>query len=225
MKKIMFNTPLGLEQAVIDGSKPMTRRFLNVPKRFHGVDAPQLEFHRNANGMYFDCVLIDDNGHELGQLPLPYEVGEIVAIAQSYKSIIRASERDENVSRFLIEKGLMTSGGAINCDLCSCAGYANKMFVRAEYMPYRILITDLWFERLQDISDDDCLKEGIFEDAEEHGGVYTTPFYDYVGNDGIGFLSPREAFAALIDKLNGKGTWDSNSWVVAYTFERITNNL
>lgn len=225
MKKIMFNTPLGLEQAVIDGSKPMTRRFLNVPKRFHGVDAPQLEFHRNANGMYFDCVLIDDNGHELGQLPLPYEVGEIVAIAQSYKSIIRASERDENVSRFLIEKGLMTSGGAINCDLCSCAGYANKMFVRAEYMPYRILITDLWFERLQDISDDDCLKEGIFEDAEEHGGLYTTPFYDYVGNDGIGFLSPREAFAALIDKLNGKGTWDSNSWVVAYTFERITNNL
>lgn len=225
MKKIMFNTPLGLEQAVIDGSKPMTRRFLNVPKRFHGVDAPQLEFHRNANGMYFDCVLIDDNGHELGQLPLPYEVGEIVAIAQSYKSIIRASERDENVSRFLIEKGLMTSGGAINCDLCSCAGYGNKMFVRAEYMPYRILITDLWFERLQDISDDDCLKEGIFEDAEEHGGLYTTPFYDYVGNDGIGFLSPREAFAALIDKLNGKGTWDSNSWVVAYTFERITNNL
>lgn len=224
MKKIMFNTPLGLEQAVIDGSKPMTRRFLNVPKRFHGVDAPQLEFHRNANGMYFDCVLIDDNGHELGQLPLPYEVGEIVAIAQSYKSIIRASERDENVSRFLIEKGLMTSGGAINCDLCTCAGYGNKMFVRAEYMPYRILITDLWFERLQDISDDDCLKEGIFEDAEEHGGLYTTPFYDYVGNDGNGFLSPREAFAALIDKLNGKGTWDSNPWVVAYTFERTTYN-
>ena len=65
MKKIMFNTPLGLEEAAIDGRKTMTRRFLNVPKRFHGVDAPQLEFHKNAKGLYFDCVLIDDNGHEL----------------------------------------------------------------------------------------------------------------------------------------------------------------
>jgi hypothetical protein len=226
MKKIMFNTPLGLEQAVIDGRKPMTRRFLNVPKRFHGVDAPQLEFHRNANGMYFDCVLIDDNGHELGQLPLPYEVGEIVAIAQSYKSIIRASERDENVSRFLIEKGLMTSGGAINCDLCTCAGYGNKMFVRAEYMPYRILITDLWFERLQDISEEDCMKEGIFLDDTAPSCYH--PFYTFqnsvIDETPVGYKTPRLAFASLIDKVSGRGTWDSNSWVVAYTFERITNN-
>ena len=95
------------------------------------------------------------------------------------------------------------------------------MFVRADFMPHRIHTTDLWFERLQDISDEDCLREGIFEDAEEHGGLYTTPFYDFVGNDGDGFTNPREAFAVLIDRICGRGTWKSNPWVVAYEFELI----
>lgn len=31
----------------------------------------------------------------------------------------------------------------------------------------------------------------------------------------------NEAFAALIDKISGKGTWDSNPWVFVYEFELI----
>ena len=31
----------------------------------------------------------------------------------------------------------------------------------------------------------------------------------------------REAFALLIDKVSGKGTWESNPWVVAYSFELV----
>ena len=29
------------------------------------------------------------------------------------------------------------------------------------------------------------------------------------------------AFAALIDKVSGKGTWKKNPWVFAYSFELI----
>lgn len=35
------------------------------------------------------------------------------------------------------------------------------------------------------------------------------------------FPTPREAFAALIDKISGKGTWENNPWVVAYSFELV----
>lgn len=31
----------------------------------------------------------------------------------------------------------------------------------------------------------------------------------------------REAFSLLIDKVSGKGTWESNPWVVAYSFELV----
>jgi len=210
----MFNTPLGLEQAAIDGRKTMTRRFLNVPKRFHGVDAPQLEFHKNAKGLYFDCVLIDDNGHELGQLPLPYEVGEIVAIAQSYHTL--------NKSGYVAPEWCEHT-----CE--SSAGYRNKMFVRADFMPNRIQMTDLWFEHLQDISDEDCLREGIYAHTvqlDETPGVkpYTSYSYNMLLGSNIKrwwFDTPRKAFAALIDKLNGKGTWDSNPWVVVYPYIRV----
>ena len=33
------------------------------------------------------------------------------------------------------------------------------------------------------------------------------------------FPTPQEAYAALIDKLGGKGTWDKNEWVWAIEFE------
>ena len=32
------------------------------------------------------------------------------------------------------------------------------------------------------------------------------------------FMAPREAFACLIDKVSGKGTWESNPYVYAYEF-------
>ena len=35
------------------------------------------------------------------------------------------------------------------------------------------------------------------------------------------FDSPREAFAALIDRISGRGTWQRNPWVYAYEFELI----
>lgn len=200
MKKILFNDNYGLTAAVLDGRKTMTRRFLNVPKRFHGVDAPQLEFHKNAKGLYFDCVLIDYNDHELGQLPLPYEVGEIVAIAQSYHTLNKS--------------------GSVAPEWCehtceSSAGYRNKMFVRADFMPNRIQMTDLWFEHLQDISNEDCLREGV----EKWMDCFIVTGIIERGKNNVCFETPRQAFAALIDKVSGRGTWEKNPWVFAYSFK------
>lgn len=35
------------------------------------------------------------------------------------------------------------------------------------------------------------------------------------------FHTPKEAFAALIDKVSGKGTWEKNPLVFAYGFVRV----
>lgn len=35
------------------------------------------------------------------------------------------------------------------------------------------------------------------------------------------YPTPRKAFAALIDKVSGKGTWDKNPLVFVYEFELI----
>ena len=109
-------------------------------------------------------------------------------------------------------------------DISTSPGWKNKMFVRSEYMPWAIKITDVRVERLQDISEEDCLKEGIVTYSKD-GFVFK---YDL--SDGFEMFSwqtmkrtPKEAFAALINKVSGKGTWDSNPYVFVYTFEVIPN--
>lgn len=124
-----------------------------------------------------------------------YKIGERVAIAQSYQDVNW--------------QGKMSLG----------TGRNNKMFVKAEYMPHHIRITNVRVEHLQDISEEDCLKEGI-----KASGVVKGYWYVMGGttsNDKIRRESAHMAYADLIDKTCGKGTWDSNPWVFVYDFELI----
>ena len=137
-----------------------------------------------------------------------YKVGEVIAIAQSYNDVI-----DEWKKGYI--KGFYFSS------LKDRAGMTNKMFVRSEKMPHHIKITNIRVERLQDISDEDCLREGVrlWEDADsEYKSNPLGKLYEIVGV-WDGYKSPREAFAALIDKVSGKGTWESNPYVWVYEFE------
>ncbi len=94
------------------------------------------------------------------------------------------------------------------------------MFVRADLMPHHIRITNIKIERLQDISNEDCLKEGVYEDSGDDE-FPPSIFYEFEGKKDDGFDTPREAFAALIDKVSGKGTWESTPYVFAYEFELV----
>ena len=133
-----------------------------------------------------------------------YKVGEVVAIAQSYETVYH-------------EQGLETLDMLVSGWKYS-KGWRNKLFVCAGFMSHHIRITNLNIERLQDISDEDCLKEGIYEDSGDDE-FPPSIFYEFEGNKDNGFDTPREAFAALIDKVSGKGTWESNPYVWAYEFE------
>ena len=134
-----------------------------------------------------------------------YKVGETIAIAQSYKDIHAEILRE--VGDWDLKKEFLQS-----------KGYTNKMFVRAERMPHAIRITNIRIERLQDISEEDCLKEGIWRD--ENVGLEGTTYW-YHGLANSSFRTPQEAYASLIDSISGKGTWASNPYVFVYDFELI----
>ena len=195
MKKIMFDDKYLLTQTVLAGSKTMTRRVLKVPKTCNGKKVYTFNILTNNAGT--QCVdLVDENGGVLDSWKPHYEVGEVVAIAQSYKELY------PNADFEMVGNGFMTES----------AGWNNKMFVRANLMKRHIRITDVKVERLRNISDEDILKEGIFK--------LTDKYFLPNGVDKA-FTSARNAFAYLIDKVSGKGTWESNPWVVAYSFELV----
>jgi hypothetical protein len=203
MKKIMFNDRYGLTQAVLDGRKTMTRRLINLCEN-------DLHFMKISDrGEYLFCskTALD------GAFPR-YKVGEILAVAQSYHEL--------NKSGYVAPRWCEHT-----CE--SSAGYENKMFVRADLMPHRIRITNIKVERLQDISDADCLKEGLTIASVNNGQgnygyhtEYNLVYYDNFGRTKIiGGRNVREAFADLIDRVCGRGTWDINPYVFVYEFELL----
>ena len=94
------------------------------------------------------------------------------------------------------------------------AGWDNKMFVRADLMPHQIRITDVRVERLQDISDEDCIKEGV------HEATRVFPWY-WIDGFNVTFNESRAAFAHLINKVSGKDVWSQNPYVFVYDFELV----
>lgn len=207
MKKILFNDKFGLTQAVLDGRKTMTRRI--VPQRMIDAyedwldEAMTIALPSGTRFMPIADYLLKRTS---------YKVGEVVAVAQSYKTIT-----DEFRAHQCIQ-------------LAKHPGWKNKMFVKADLMPHHIRITNVKIERLQDISDEECLREGV-EFSKERYEYDGTKSYFVQGITRIGsrwnrmfckhFDTPREAFAALIDKVSGKGAWESNPWVFAYEFELV----
>ena len=230
MRKILFNDKYELTKLVREGRKTMTRRIIkqevDIARHFNPNLFPKgcdpLAFYRDERGM---CRLVDTNGCYIEPR---YRVGEVVAVAQSYASIL---EELENLNNFTCMEHWESASDKRSHygDLVHHPGALNKMFVRAEEMPHRIRITGIKAERLQDISDADCLKEGVSL-AQIPFGYYVNgidlkiPYYET--DTGFewkhkSFKTPKEAFAALIDKVSGKGTWESNPWVFAYSFELV----
>ena len=212
MKKIMFNDKYSLTQAVLDGRKAMTRRVCKYdrPNETYDIVFPVFEPNDYDNDgnivspLNYAFGWKNDKGDFTGWNIPKYKVGEVVAIAQSYGDCgnMPDYELDEDGYPIMPKR----------------SGFFNKMFVRADLMPHHIRITDIKIERLQNISDEDCFKEGIFKwDA----GQKDIPFYSFHNADIPDYNNPRDAFAELIDKVSGKGTWASNPYVFVYEFELI----
>ena len=213
MKKMMFNDRYGLTQAVISGRKTVTRRVVK--------DAWWPIYKIEAEEIKGDIIhVIANNGKLVIEHKCPYKIGEIVAVAQCYADI--------HSELMIGDFGDDCYDSFKNAVVHDKAGWHNKMFVQADLMPHRIQITDIRIERLQDISDDDCLNEGIFVNEYIKNGKMR---YHY-GFDGFlheregwfaqkWFNKPREAFASLIDKVSGKGTWDRNPFVWRIEFQLV----
>lgn len=205
MKKIMFNERYGLTEAVASGRKTQTRRIVKMTP----IDE-QYAYEKNfpIGSGNIPKALIEAYSR--------YQVGEVVAVAQCYKDIVeRIAKKGYDTAKWMDEHHITKN----------LAGWLNKMFVKASLMIFKIRITNVRVERLQEIPDDDCIKEGVGISATDNriGYPFSIPFNYYVGEDkeGYRYSTPREAYAALIDRISGKGTWERNPWVFVYDFELV----
>ena len=226
MKKIMFNNRYGLTAAVLQGRKTMTRRICKEYATHQPIltrDVESFCFYPDENIVEF---LMKDGTIKVS-VP-PYKDNEIVAVAQSYETLANSGHLDQMT---------VPANNPVQLEFkkeYTGKGWSNKMFVRADLMPHFIQITNINIERLQDITDEDCLKEGIRLyttgipqcKTQVVGSLEFIPPYgfdDYHHKHFCNFDTPREAFAALINRpgVGRKGLWEENPFVFAYSFKLI----
>lgn len=102
-------------------------------------------------------------------------------------------------------------------DLYDGAHCMVKKWIPSIHMPRsasRVLleITAVRVERLQDISEEQALAEGV-RDAGE--GFFDVEDSKHFAAD------PRESFASLWSSINGESSWDANPWVWCVSFRRV----
>lgn len=215
MKKIMFNDKCGLTEAVLQGRKTMTRRVVRLPEYWHGMWVWSFAFDKQSCSLRLydadELLMEDPDTGECAYVNPHYKIGEVVAVAQSYKDIGYTKE--------WVEQHISPNPNAKPTDRFEkkYPGWSNKMFVSAKFMSHQIRITDVKVEMVQSISEEDCMKEGISEMGTGYG-------YKYKGRYCIvhcRFPHIKDAFADLFDEVSGKALWKLNPYVFAYTFELV----
>lgn len=221
MQKIMFNDRYELTKAVLEGRKTQTRKICKYsrPNESYDIVFPVFEPKdydnegNNTSALNYAFGWRNDECMFTGWNKPHYKVGEIVAIAQSYKN---AGFRPDKV----LYRSIPEIDGYVKETAYCQKGWNNKMYVAPNLMPHQIRITNVRIQHLQDISEDDCLAEGVYKGQCGSIDTHLMDAYYYRGNIQP-YCTPREAYAALIDKVSGKGTWEHNPWVFVYEFELV----
>ena len=200
MNKMMFNEKYGLQKAVLSRTKTKTRRNGNKVAKKYAYYCVANEMKGNEDYLSLEEYAISKS---------PYKVGDVVAISQPYEQI-------KHHLGIMARCKINPFGSPVENP-----GWTNKMYVKAELMPHHVRITEVRFEQLKCISDEECLEEGIYRrDDVIDSNMNPVVRYQYYGTPEM-FSTPRDAFASLIDKISGKGTWEKNEYVYVYGIERI----
>lgn len=206
MKKVYFNDTYKQTESVIAGSKTMFHMF--IPDGNYTARHWNTRLYRNPHAYYKDsrgmCQIINNDTEKL--LIPKYQIGETVAVAQSMHDVCKESDPEFKTIGYLSH--------------CFGKAWTNKMFVEANRMPHQIKITNIRMAFLQDISEEDCLREGIHKGKVGNENHWMDAYYTHKSSIEP-HCKPREAFADLIDKLNGEGTWNLNPLTIFFEFELI----
>lgn len=113
------------------------------------------------------------------------------------------------------------------------AGFELGRYRHARFMPrwasrITLEITDVRAERLNDISEEDAIAEGVepncglldHTNCKDHFGEWLMyPLEKYEGGEPA--YSAKESFSTLWESINGEGSWDANPWVWVVEFKRL----
>jgi len=213
-KPILYSAPM--VRAEREDRKTQTRRMLKQLKRFGAVtefgrsDTPGYDWHFRDKEMRWN-----DLRHEQLLKVLPFAVGDRLWVRETLRrkghewtyeadgSLVRLQAGDPRIAE-MIDWARHKAGDA--CVAIHMPRWASRL---------TNIVTDVRVQRLQEISEEDALAEGVTKIGSrwEVDGIVATP------------LSAADAYRSLWNYINGAGSWDANPWIVALTFTVAKQNI
>lgn len=149
-----------------------------------------------------------------------YRVGQKIALLQTYKD----AGIEPNFQVYDKAKDYNETGNFITVAAKDSKGWTSVSAVSPELMPYFIEITSVKTERISEITNEDCYKEGIIpvscNDLLLMDGNVPFDGYSIDGKTWLGD-SPQEAFIAISNRAVKKDAWKNNVKVDVYEFKLV----
>ena len=220
MKTTMFKDDM--LKAVIDLRKTQTRRVIK----------PQPFLQKHCNEYWFisskakTAVTIDQM-----KFLAPYKVGDIVGIRENFYIMkIRPTQYhaigfEYNIDREYSHIILTDNEWAKYEKWKNQTGSKSKLFMFDSLIRYKIQITDIRVERVQDISFHDARAEGIERSSDASGYMWYTnyAFKSFPAQNAMFKSDPIKSFETLWDSINKKRGygWDQKNYVFVYEFKVV----
>lgn len=223
-KPILFNTEM--VKAILDGRKTQTRRVVNLKNNdliFTGFVMSSTA--KNREGC---CAFGKSRECDLEFIKPKYKVGDVLYVRETFYPLYN----DEDSCVYKADYPLhWTAVDAVYGDIETDTETEKRTVWKPSiHMPKKyarifLKVTNVRVERLQDISDEDCIKEGIVEVTKDNQVfkfcIYdkkdysSTPWQDMPRN-------PQEVYKKLWNSTSKDGyKWEDNPYVFVYDFERI----
>ena len=213
----LFKPPLIL--ANNEGRKSQTRRILK--------NVGALDIVTKANDGTFHVTASD--GSHASPVKIQAKVCDLVWVKETWRPFDGYSNWDVIIKYFAdgVEKHF--ADGEYNSDWifpkAARNGNVPSIFMPKWASRTTLKIADVRVQRLQDISEEDAVAEGV--EVDEETGAYWG-----IEGSGVSGATPRYATAKVayqhlwnsINEPRGYG-WDNNPWVAAYTYETIQTNI
>lgn len=216
-------------RAIAEGRKDQTRRIVTPqPWKVGEVNGQASFFWKHGqpgSSIETDYIHTDRDtvGRWIERLSL-IEVGDILHVRESAMLASVGPGKRELALKFRADEAMSGQVKDYQWPEGEPNPYKHTSWTPAIHMPrwatrYKLQVLLVQAERLQDLTEADALREGIFR-VEPSPGVFRYAFRNDVIDS---YFSPVSAYEALWDGLNGERgfTWKSNPWVRVFTFRLI----
>ena len=204
LKPILFSTEM--VNAILNGSKSQTRRIVKSKSpivSFEGILEDKSFWKPEFIGNY----LFDLKEGGLSVKP-KYKVGDILWVREtwSFNPFFEIIENNEEFLYKATDKPF------------DCHKWKPSLFMPFDACRIFLKVINVSVERLNDISEQDAINEGIkiIHNAETNLPVYK----NYLIKENLGTLNPVRSYSTLWEKINGNNSWNENPFVWVIEFER-----